>query len=103
MQRIISLSSLKFIMKKRHYNQLIIIIHAMLSIKGRITMLGLSRWSEKGGSYRTITRFFHSNIDWVSINWMIIKSYLIKENSVYILAGDEVVISKSGKKTYEID
>jgi hypothetical protein len=90
-------------MENRHYNQLIIVIHAMLSIKGRITMLGLSRWSEKGGSYRTITRFFHSNIDWVSINWMIIKSYLIKENSVYILAGDEVVISKSGKKTYGID
>lgn len=103
MKRIISLQNLKPIIEKKHYNQLIIIIHAMLSIKGRITMLGLSRWSEKGGSYRTINRFFHANIDWISLNWMIIKSYLLKKNSVYILAGDEVVVSKSGKKTYGID
>ena len=103
MKRIISLKSLKSVIEKRHYNQLIIIINAMLSIKGRITMLGLSRWSEKGGSYRTINRFFHSNIDWVSLNWMIIKSYLLKKNSVYILAGDEVVVSKSGKRTHGID
>ena len=65
-------------------------------------MLGLSRWSEKGGSYRTITRFFHSNIDWVSINWMLIKIHLSK-GSVYLLAGDEVIVSKSGKKTHGID
>ena len=65
-------------------------------------MLGISRWSEKGGSYRTINRFFHSNIDWVSINWMLIKSHIVKK-SVYILAGDEVVVSKSGKKTYGLD
>ena len=103
MKRIISLKSLKSVIEKRHYNQLIIIINAMLSIKGRITMLGLSRWSEKGGSYRTINRFFHSNIDWVSLNWMIIKSYLLKKDSVYILAGDEVVVSKSGKRTHGID
>ena len=103
MKRIISLKSLKSVIEKRHYNQLIIIINAMLSIKGRITMLGLSRWSEKGGSYRTINRFFHSNIDWVSLNWMIIKSYLLKKDCVYILAGDEVVVSKSGKRTHGID
>lgn len=65
-------------------------------------MLGISRWSKKGGSYRTINRFFHSNIDWVSINWMLIKSHLLKK-SVYILAGDEVVVSKSGNKTFGVD
>lgn len=32
----------------------------MLVITGRITMLGLSRWTEKGGSYRSIQRFYHS-------------------------------------------
>src|SRR5688572_22943521 len=30
------------------------VIEALLSISGRITMKGLSRWSDKGGSYRTI-------------------------------------------------
>jgi len=102
MRKIISFTSLKSAIKKSQYNQLIIIIHAMLSIKGRITMLGLSRWSGKGGSYRTINRFFHSKIDWLALNWIVIKSHLLK-NSVYLLAGDEVVVSKSGKKTYGAD
>jgi putative transposase len=35
------------------------VIEAMLSMSGRVTMRGLSRWSDKGGSYRTIQRFFH--------------------------------------------
>ena len=30
---------------------------AMLAMTGRVTMLGLSRWAGKGGSYRTIQRF----------------------------------------------
>jgi len=38
----------------RQMNQ---IITAMLSMTGRITMLGLSRWAGEGGSYRTIQRF----------------------------------------------
>jgi len=102
MKKIISFTSLKSTIKKSQYNQLMVIIHAMLSIKGRITMLGLSRWREKGGSYRTINKFFHSKIDWLTINWIVIKSHLLQD-SVYILAGDEVVVSKSGKKTYGID
>lgn len=72
-------------------------------MRGRITMLGLSRWSEKGGSYRTITRFFHSKIDWEAVNWMFIKTHLIKKGSVYLLGGDEVVVSKSGKHSYGVD
>ncbi len=84
--------------------QLQIIILALLSMRGRITMLGLSRWSEKGGSYRTITRFFHSTIDWGAINWQFIKMHLIKnKGSVYLLAGDEVIVSKSGKSSYGLD
>ena len=42
------------IIKNKHQRQLSIIIHALLAMRGRITMLGLSRWSEKGGSYKTI-------------------------------------------------
>ena len=30
---------------------------------GRVTMLGLSRWAEKGGSYRTVQRFFKEKTD----------------------------------------
>jgi len=101
MKRIITIiNCVKPILKTKHFNQLKIIIHALLIIKGRITMLGLSRWSNKGGSYSSIRRFFNANINWLSINWIIIKSHLIKKDSVCILAGDEVVVKKSGKKTY---
>src|SRR2546428_3296612 len=31
---------------------------AMLVMTGRVTMLGISRWAGKGGSYRTVQRFF---------------------------------------------
>ncbi|MDQ7085712.1 MAG: transposase [Sulfurovum sp.] len=90
-------------MQKTKHKQLEIIIQALLSMRGRITMLGLSRWSEKGGSYRTITRFFHSKINWEEINWMFIKTHLTKKGSIYLLGGDEVVVSKSGKHTYGVD
>jgi len=70
---------------------------------GRKTTLGLSRWSGKGGSVRTLTRFFESSLDWGTINWQIIKSHLSKKGKVYILGGDEVIVSKSGKKTYGVD
>jgi len=72
-------------------------------MRGRITMLGISRWSEKGGSYSTIERFFNSNIDWGLLNWKFIKTHLIRKKSVYLLGGDEVVISKDGKHSYGLD
>jgi len=91
------------IIETKKQKQLQIIIQALLSMRGRITMLGLSRWSEKGGSYKTITRFFNSIIDWGSINWLFIKKHLLDKNGIYLLAGDEVVVSKSGKKSYGLD
>ncbi len=72
-------------------------------MRGRITMLGISRWSEKGGSYKTIERFFNTTIDWEAVNWIVIKTHLIKKGSVYLLGGDEVITSKSGKKSYGLD
>ncbi len=44
--------------------QLQIVASAMLCASGRSTQLGISRWTEKGGSYRTVQRFFHTDIDW---------------------------------------
>lgn len=37
--------------------QLTVIVKAMVTMSGRVTMSGLSRWSEKGGSYRTTNGF----------------------------------------------
>jgi len=104
MQEIITLlNCITPIIGKTKQKQLQIIIQALLSMRGRITMLGLSRWSEKGGSYRTIERFFNSKINWEEINWRFIKRHLRKEKTVYLLGGDEVVISKAGKHSYGLD
>jgi IS4 transposase len=53
------------------------IVDAVLTMTGRVTMLGISRWADKGGSYRT--------------------------GEVYLVVGDESVISKAGKKTFGLD
>ena len=56
-------------LSKTTARQLAKIVVAMLAMTGRITQLGLSRWSAKGVSYRTVQRFFHTNIDWLAVKW----------------------------------
>ena len=75
----------------------------MLAMNGRVTMLGISRWAGTGGSYRTILRFFHTVIPWATLFWLFFRKHLFRKNEVYLLVGDEVVISKSGRKTYGLD
>jgi hypothetical protein len=84
----------------RQMNQ---IISAMLSMTGRITMLGLSRWTGEGGSYRTIQRFYSTVIPWAQVLWQFFCQTLFQLGEIYILAGDECVDSKAGKKTYGLD
>jgi hypothetical protein len=78
------------------------IVVAILAMTGRITQLGISRWTDKGGSYRTIHRFFHTTLDWSKIQWGFFEHFLHRPDAVYLLAGDESVVSKSGKHTYGI-
>ena len=40
------------------------VILGLLVITGRVTMLGLSRWTDKSGSYRTSQRFYHTELPW---------------------------------------
>ena len=79
------------------------IIAAMLSMTGRVTMLGLSRWAEKGGSYRTVQRFFHTAIPWATLFWEFFSKHLLDPQETYILAGDESVVTKAGEKTHGLD
>jgi len=44
--------------------QMSLIVLAIITMTGRVTMLGISRWTEKGGSYRTVQRFFQTAIPW---------------------------------------
>ena len=79
------------------------VVEALLSLTGRVTMLGLSRWSEGGGSYRTIQRLFNTTIAWGQVQWLIIRQHLLEPGEVLLLAGDEVVVTQAGKKTYGLD
>src|SRR5450759_1181405 len=79
------------------------VIFGMLVISGRITMLGLSRWTEKGGSYRSIQRLYQSALPWKAIQWLFFQKCFLKPDDEYIAAGDEVVVSKAGKKTHGLD
>jgi putative transposase len=40
---------------------------------------------------------------WLSSYWLFFKVHLLRPEDEYILAGDESVITKTGKKTYGID
>ncbi len=79
------------------------VLFGMLVASGRITMLGISRWTEQGGSYRTLQRFYHSELPWKAIHWLLFRLKLLKLEDEYIIAGDEVVASKAGQETYGLD
>jgi hypothetical protein len=83
--------------------QLTRIAEAMLSMTGRVTMLGVSRWAGPGGSYRTVQRFFHARINWCGLQWALIRCHLLDDDDVILIGGDDVVTTKSGKKTYGLD
>ncbi len=84
-------------------HQLSRIILALLAMSGRVTMLGLSRWAGKGGSYRTVQRFFYTVIPWATVFWVFFRYHVLHPNDVYLLGGDECVVTKSGKTTYGLD
>ena len=60
---IATLESLRPILTTKDFKQLALIIEAVLAMTGHVMMLGISRWTEKGGSYRTIQRFFGGTYD----------------------------------------
>lgn len=76
---------------------------AMLAMTGRISMLGISRWTGQGGSYRTVQRFFNTGLPWPQLFWQFFKQHLFNEKHTYILAGDECVVSKAGKHTHGLN
>ena len=79
------------------------ILQAMLSMTGRVTMLGLSRWAGKGGSYRTVQRFFYAVILWPEVFGKFFERHVYNPEGEYILVGDESVIIKYEKETLGLD
>ncbi len=98
------LQCLSPVVDKTTLNQLTTIVFAVLSMTGRVTMLGISRWTfGPGGSYSTVQRFFSTNICWLHINWYLFRNHVYDPDDTYLLAGDEVVVTKSGNETFGID
>ena len=83
--------------------QLSHIIFALLAMTGRVTMLGISRGADAGGSYRTVQRWFYTAIPWVQVFVRFFRQHLFRSNDVYLVAGDEVVVTKAGKQTFGLD
>lgn len=79
------------------------VILALLAMTGRVTMLGLSRWAGKGGSYRTVQRWFSTALPWAQLFWWFFRQHLLRSDDVYLLAGDEVVVTKAGTQTFGLD
>jgi len=79
------------------------IVRALLVMTGRITMLGMSRWAGKGGSYRTIQRFFATVIPWGLLFWVFFRHHLYCPGDVYLVAGDDVIVTKAGTCTHGLD
>ena len=75
------------------------VIYGLLISNGRITMSEISRWTEIGGSYRTIQRLDHSSLLWLQIQWLFFTRRLQQPDHDYMAAGDEVVFGKAGRKT----
>lgn len=90
-------------LSKTDMRRMRLIAQAMLSMTGRVTMLGISRWSGKGGSYRTIQRFFKTKIAWLDVFFLFFKEHLFNIQFEYFMVGDESVITKSGKLTFGLD
>jgi putative transposase len=84
----------------RQFNKITV---AILAMTGRVTMLGISRWAGQGGSYRTVQRFFYTALPWATLFWVFFRQHLYQPDDVYILAGDEVVMTKAGDATYGLD
>jgi putative transposase len=84
----------------RHFS---LIIPAILTMTGRITMSGISRRSEKGNSYRTIQRFCAAKLPWSEMLAEFVRHHLFNPNYEYILAGDTTTVTKSGSETHGIN
>lgn len=83
--------------------QLSHIIVALLTMTGRVTMVGMARWAGKGGSYRTLQRWFATVIPWGILLWVFFRYHLSCPGDVYLVAGDEGIVTKAGKPTHGLD
>ena len=76
------------------------IVFAVLAMTGGVSMRNISRWTSANGSYRTVQRFFNTLVPWGTLCWVFFRKHLFDPKSIYLLAGDESIVAKSGDETY---
>ena len=59
---------------------------------GGVTMWDISRWTSRGGSYRTIQRFYNTLLPWDTLCWEFFRAHLFDPKRVYLFAGDESIV-----------
>lgn len=94
------LQTLQPLISKTTLRQMSHVMYGLLVTTRRVTMLEISRWTENGGSYRTIQRWYHTGRPWLGMMWTFFKQRLWQAEHEYIAAGDEVVVGKAGHETY---
>ncbi len=80
------LQSIAPLISKTTLRQLSRVILGLLAMTGRVTMLGISRWAGKGGSYRTVQRLYSTPLPWSEIFCHLFRTLLFQTGDEYILA-----------------
>jgi putative transposase len=50
-----------------------------------------------------VQRLFATVLPWASLFWLFFRTHCLRSDDVYLLAGDEVVVTKAGKHTHGLD
>ena len=88
------------LVSKTTLRQMSQVVYGALVTHRRLTMLEIARWTEHGGSYRTIQRWYHTCVPWAQVMWLFFAQRLWQAEHTYIAAGDEVVFGKAGHATH---
>jgi putative transposase len=88
------------LVSKTTLRQMSQVVYGLLVTNRRVSMLELARWTEGGGSYRTLQRWYQTAVPWVQVMWLLFSHRLWHAGHTYIAAGDEVVFGKAGQATY---
>jgi putative transposase len=67
------LQTIQPLLSKTTLRQMSQVIYGLLVTTRRATMLELSRWTEDGGSYRTLQRWYHTRLPWLAMMWSFFK------------------------------
>jgi hypothetical protein len=76
---------------------------AMVVMTGRVTMVGLSRWTGIGGSERTGQRFLATGIPGATLLGVFLRQHGYRPGEVSLVAGEAVGATKAGKHPHGLD